>query len=379
MAARVVVVGGGVLGTMHAWEALQRGFEVVQLEREDGPRGASVRNFGLIWVSGRARGAELALALRARERWERIAADCPGIGFRANGSLTVAVRQPELAVLAEAAERPDAAERRLRLLDPDEARRVNPALAGSFLGALHCGADAAVEPRLVLGALREACQKTDRYRWLPGREVVGVADHQVTDDRGGVHDADLVVLCLGAWHRGVAAELVSGAPLRRVRLQMFETEPFAGPVTTSLADGDSLRYYPAFEGGALGGLAPQTPAAAEWAAQLLLVQRLHGGLTIGDTHTYDEPFPFDLEEAPTGHLLGVAGSLLGAIPGIARRWAGIYSQVVPAAGESQVVTAGEAVGPIYHRAEVAAGVQLVTGPGGRGMTLSPAIAEETFR
>ena len=45
---RVIVVGGGVLGTMHAVAARRRGLEVVHLEREPGPRGASVRNFGLV-------------------------------------------------------------------------------------------------------------------------------------------------------------------------------------------------------------------------------------------------------------------------------------------------------------------------------------------
>nr|WP_232241161.1 FAD-dependent oxidoreductase [Kutzneria sp. 744] len=49
---RVVVVGGGVLGTMHAWQAVQRGHEVLQIEREQQARGASVRNFGLVWVGG---------------------------------------------------------------------------------------------------------------------------------------------------------------------------------------------------------------------------------------------------------------------------------------------------------------------------------------
>ena len=53
---RVVVVGGGVLGTMHAVAARRRGLDVLHLEREPEPRGASVRNFGLIWVSGRAAG-----------------------------------------------------------------------------------------------------------------------------------------------------------------------------------------------------------------------------------------------------------------------------------------------------------------------------------
>jgi len=44
----VVVVGGGVLGFMHALEARRRGHPVTHLEREPGARGASVRNFGLM-------------------------------------------------------------------------------------------------------------------------------------------------------------------------------------------------------------------------------------------------------------------------------------------------------------------------------------------
>jgi glycine/D-amino acid oxidase-like deaminating enzyme len=35
-------------------------------------------------------------------------------------------------------------------------------------------------------------------------------------------------------------------------------------------------------------------------------------------------------------------------------------------------------GALYYRAEVEAGVVVVTGPGGRGMTMSPAIAAATF-
>ncbi len=147
---------------------------------------------------------------------------------------------------------------------------------------------------------------------------------------------------------------------------MLQTGPFAGRLTTSLADGDSLRYYPAYDLPARRGLPPQQPVAAETAAQLLLVQRLDGALTIGDTHSYAEPFPFDVDEAAYDHLRRQAEGLLGApLPPVRRRWSGVYSQV----------TGSE----LYHRSQVADRVILVTGPGGRGMTCSPAIAEETFR
>src|SRR4029077_5478305 len=104
---RVVVGGGGVLGIMHAVLGRARGLDVIHLERERGARGASVRNFGLIWVSGRSPGPELALAQRARTLWEELAAAVPQAGFRAHGSLTVAADDAELGLLKEAAALPD--------------------------------------------------------------------------------------------------------------------------------------------------------------------------------------------------------------------------------------------------------------------------------
>jgi len=366
---RVIVVGAGVLGTMHAWQAVERGHEVVHLEREAEARGASVRNFGLVWVSGRAAGEELATALRARELWERIGERVPGLHFRGNGSLTVVRSEAELAVAEQALTLPDADGRGYRLLDAAETRAVNPALRGSHLGALWCERDAAVEPRIAQPALRAALEASGRYTFLPGREVREVTGPAaVRDDHGQVHTGDLVILCTGAWLGGLVRELTPELPVRRVRLQMMQTDPLDEPLTTSVADGDSFRYYPAFAGKALDELKavqPQGAVAAEHRMQLLMVQRQDGGLTIGDTHEYDQPFGFDVVEEPYEHLAAVAEELLGRpLPRIRRRWAGVYAQCTDTTR-------------VVHREQVRDGVWLVTGPGGRGMTCSPAIAETT--
>src|SRR3984957_18081475 len=177
---RVVIVGGGILGTMHAVIARRRGLAVTHLEREQEGRGASVRNFGLVWVSGRRAGPELALALRARELWESIAADAPGTGFRPAGSLTIATTESELAVMRQAAELPDAKQREFELLSPADVAAVNPGLGGDFLGGLWCRADAIAEPRVALPALRSFLARGGPgYQWLPGREAVELADHGV--------------------------------------------------------------------------------------------------------------------------------------------------------------------------------------------------------
>ena len=366
---RIVVVGGGVLGTMHAVMARRRGFEVVQLEREAEARGASVRNFGLVWVSGRRPGAELGLALRARELWEELGDRMPGLGFRAAGSVTIATEDAELRLLKEAAGLPDADRRGFELLDPDGVRAINPALRGEFAGGLLCRADAIVEPRKALPALRAYLSAGGGYEWLPGREVTEIAPNAVRDHTGAWHQCDLVILCPGTAFTGVVGRYLpylARDGVRRVRLQMMQTAPMAQRLTTSVADGDSLRYYPAYDLPGRGQLAPQSGVAARTRAQLLLVQRVDGALTIGDTHEYDEPFAFDVDSDAYDHLAARAEALLGApIPRVQRRWAGVYSEV----------TVGQA---LYHRSEVEPGVVLITGPGGRGMTCSPAIAEETF-
>ncbi|MFF5827892.1 TIGR03364 family FAD-dependent oxidoreductase [Streptomyces bacillaris] len=367
---RVIVVGAGVVGTMHAWHAVSRGHEVVQIERESEARGASLRNFGQIWVSGRAGGEELETALRARELWEGIGRRVPGLGFRACGSLTP-LRTPAEAAVAEAAvARPDAAARGYKLLTAGEARALNPALRGEFTAALWCERDAAVEPRTAQLTLKRELLASGRYTYLGGREVREVVGSTaVRDDHGDVHAGDAVILATGAWLGGLVRELAGpDLPVRRVRLQMMQTDPLGEPLTTSVADADSFRYYPAYRGEALDALnahQPQDPVAAEHRMQLLMVQRNDGGLTIGDTHEYEHPFAFDTVEEPYEHLTRVVEAFLGrSLPRIRHRWAGVYAQCTDT---SRVV----------HRQQVADGVWLVTGPGGRGMTCSPAIAETT--
>jgi len=370
----VVVVGGGVLGAMHALSARERGCAVTHLEREADARGASVRNFGLVWVSGRRAGAELELAQRARDRWAVLGDRIRGLGLRGGGSVTLATGEAELRLLQEASTQPDAAARGWELLDPAAVRAVNPALRGEFAGGLWCRRDAIVEPREVPRAIRghllAQAAGTGRYRWCPGREAVEAAPHAVRDQTGAWHRGDLVVLCPGAAHGGLAGPHLAAfaePPVRRVRLQMLQTRAFGEKLTTSVADGDSLRYYPAYDLPARERLGRQEPVAERTGAQLLLVQRLDGSLTIGDTHEYVEPFAFDVDEDAYRHLLGRAEVLLGTpLPPVQRRWAGVYSQL----------TGGDS---IYHRSAVAPGVILVTGPGGRGMTCAPAIAEETFQ
>jgi FAD dependent oxidoreductase TIGR03364 len=362
---RAVVAGGGILGTWHALELCRAGYEVQHLDADPTPVGASVRNFGLLWVSGRRSGAELDVAQRSRRRWEEIAGDAAGIGFRANGSVTLAITEGERKVMETFAQHPDAADRSIVFLEPAELVALNPAVRGRVLGGLHCPDDAVVEPRQALGALRGYLLARAGYTFHAGRRVVGIEEGALVDATGTRWEADLLILATGAAFDHLPGTAGVSARLRRVRLQMLETAPFGPKLTTSVADADTLRYYPAYDVVDLDPLGPQSAVAAAHQLQLLLVQRLDGGLTIGDTHAHDEPFDFALAEDPYDELLARAATLLGtALPPVTRRWEGVYSQCLD--------------GDVCVREQLQPGVWMVTGPGGRGMTCAPGIAADTM-
>jgi hypothetical protein len=352
---------------MHAYFALKAGFEVVQVERDAEALSASVRNFGLIWVSGRESGSELDLAFRARTLWNEVGGEA-NIGFRGNGSLTIARSDAEFGVLQEAAAMSDASIRGFELLHKRDVQSLEPLLAGNYVGALRCTMDAVVEPAMLFVGLREFLRKNKNYQWINNFEAIKFANTESGNhiqSAGGIEiSGDLMVLCPGAAHEGFLREYMHDAPLRKVFLQMGATIPISEQLSHSVADSDSLRYYPAFKDLSLDRLPAQAKIAVEQKMQLLLAPRFDGSFTIGDTHLYQEPFSHEIIEEPYDHLLEVINSIFGREFKIGKRWSGVYSQSTST--------------DIYYRNEIAPGAVIVTGGGGRGNTLSPAIAEETI-
>ncbi len=365
--AHVLVIGAGIFGTMHAYFSLKAGHRVTLIERDAYPVSASVRNFGMIAVGGRAAGAELEHALRARELWAEISIEHAELTFRACGSIMVAKTDQELSVMAEVARYPDAGSREWRLLDRNEAREINPALRGAIAGGLYCGQDAAVEPETVLTEMRAIMSQNPDFRFLPNTEIVKIEEQEdivLTDRHGSEIHGDLAFVVPGADHSTLFPEILRAAPLRKVFLQMARLADPGVLVTTSVANADSLRYYPGYKGKALEALEPPRRIVEELTMQLLLQQRVDGTLTIGDTHVYQEPFPHEMREDAYHYLTEEIEAIFGTkAPHVLTRWTGVYSQ--------------NTTGDICVREKVSDRVMVVTGPGGRGNTLSPAIAEQS--
>ena len=171
----LLVVGGGVLGLAHGCLAARRGLSVRLLERSVFARGASVRNFGMVWPVGQPAGDRRTLALRSRALWAELAA-LAGFRCEPTGSLHVAHHADELAVLEEfAAVDPGAG---TTVLSAAEALAKSPRLCADGLrGALFSPHEANVDSPRAIAAL---------HRWLgeqPGCSVHhGLAASALTGD-----------------------------------------------------------------------------------------------------------------------------------------------------------------------------------------------------
>jgi glycine oxidase len=259
--ADLLVVGGGVIGLSVAWRASQRGMSVTVLERETIGCGTSRVAAGMLAPVAEAEFGEAArrvldLGLRSADMWPAFAQelqDASGqqIGFLSTGTLLLARDADEARELERQIVFRDSLGLATNRLRPSQAREREPALAPTVRLALEAPDDHSVDPRLVLAALRMACESAGVQLCehapvvrievdAPGGRVTGVTlgaeaaasrdagDSAASRARGERLTAEQVVVASGAWS-GQIAGVAERMPVRPVRGQLLRLRDPGGP------------------------------------------------------------------------------------------------------------------------------------------------------
>ena len=257
MSAEVLVVGGGVIGCVVAYElAARHGARVVVLERAVPGAEASSAAAGILGAQieshagpggklGKDAAAIFALMLDSRARHAELDARLReevglGTGHRNCGALRVIEAGGDrAAVEGEYAWQRDRGAV-VESLDDREVRRLEPALAASVLGAVHLPDEAQVDPPALLRALQQACAARG-VEFRSGILVRGVLAEagraRGVETSDGLMESDAIVIAAGSW-----SSLLSGMPrdLRSVRpvrgqIVQVETRP---PIVRRVVVGD---------------------------------------------------------------------------------------------------------------------------------------------
>jgi glycine cleavage system aminomethyltransferase T/glycine/D-amino acid oxidase-like deaminating enzyme len=267
--ARVVVVGGGVIGTSVAYHLALMGWkDIVLLERDRLTSGTTWHAAGLMVAFGSTSETSTEMRKYTRDLYSRLEAETgQATGFDPIGFIEVASDRDRL----EEYRRVSAFNRycgiNVHELSPREVQELfPPAKVDDIEAGFYVPEDGRVNPVDVTMALAKGA----RMRGV--RVIEGVAALGVTQQRGRVTGvttahgeicADVVVNCAGMWARQFGALAGVNIPNQAAEHYYLITEPIPGlPKMPVLEDPGCYGYYREEGGGLMVGLFE--PVCAPW-------------------------------------------------------------------------------------------------------------------
>ena len=369
----LLIVGGGALGTFHAYHALARGLKVALLERNQRPLSATVRNFGQVVPSGMdatwqrygRKSLEIYKDLQSR-------AD---MSVRAHGSIYFASDAEELQLIEELAAINKSQDYASQLLTQQECYARYPHLHPQYcMGGLFFPDEVSVNPRILIHRVRGYLMEDAQFSYFPNTLVQAIdsggAACVATDLRGQTYTAQQVIVCSGSEFEWLYPDLFMASDIELVKLQMLRLRPqqhvrIPGNILTGL----SIRRYESF------GECPSYPEIhareqadafwKKWGVHILFKQEDDGSIILGDSHEYADVQEKDnidhyLREEVTQYFIDEGAKIMNLEHWhIDEQWLGVYSQC-----KTQDIYQHTLDGKVH----------IVTGIGGKGMTGSPGFA-----
>ncbi|MCA3013269.1 MAG: FAD-dependent oxidoreductase [Myxococcaceae bacterium] len=284
--AKIVIIGGGIMGLALAWNLAERGeTDVVVLERGYLCAGASGRNGGGVRMQW-GTPTLIHLARRSIELMGRFARDLGiNVWLRQGGYLFLAKSEAVVAKLERSAALHNKHGVPTQILTADAARDVVPQL--SMVGVKAAAwnpLDGVIFPWPFLWGYAQAAKKrgvrVETFTRVTGFEQSQGRVRKVVTDRGDIA-CDTVVLAAGAWSPAVAALAGVRLPNEPHRHEICSSEPlkpFLGPLVSVLDSG--LYFSQSMRGELVGGMGdPKEPAGMNLGSTRRFLTRYAQALT----------------------------------------------------------------------------------------------------
>ncbi len=267
--ARVVIVGGGVIGTSVAYHLAAAGWnDVVLLEQGSLSCGTTWHAAGLVGLL-RATESGTRLVQYSAELYAGLEAETGlSTGYKQCGGVIVARTQDRMVQLRRTAATAAAYDLECAMLSPAEAAERWPVMAvEDLLGAIWLPGDGKANPTdltmsLARGARQRGARVFEHVRVLDFTTVEEPTGPRVTGvrtDQGDV-EAEVVVNCAGQWAKALADKVGVTVPLHSAEHFYVVTDQIDGvhPDLPILRDPDGYTYFKEEVGGlVVGGFEPE--------------------------------------------------------------------------------------------------------------------------
>jgi len=268
--ARVVVIGGGIIGTSVAYHLAHMGWkDVVLLEQDRLTSGTTWHAAGLMVTFGSTSETSTELRKYTRDLYSRLEAETgQATGFMAVGFIEIAADADRLEEYRRVAAFNRLCGVDVEEISPAEVKRLFPlASVDDMLAGFYVKGDGRVNPVDAAMALAKGATLAGA-RIVEGVRVTGILQKggRATGVRTAHGDiaAEFVVNCTGMWARQLGEEIGVAIPNQAAEHYYLITERIAGlpPGLPVLEDPASYAYYREESGGLLVGLFE--PVCAPW-------------------------------------------------------------------------------------------------------------------
>jgi glycine cleavage system aminomethyltransferase T/glycine/D-amino acid oxidase-like deaminating enzyme len=308
--ARVVVIGGGIIGTSVAYHLTALGWtDLVLLEQGSLSGGTTWHAAGLV---GLMRSTEngTRLVQYSADLYSRLEAETGlATGYKHCGGVTVARTPERMVQLRRTVATAEAFDLRCELISPARAKELYPLLeTEDLLGAIWLPDDGTANPTDVTQSLAKGARQRGA-RVFEHTRVIGIDSEGgratgVRTDHGDI-EAEVVVNCGGQWAKAIGAMCGVTVPLHSAEHFYVVTERIDGihrdlPI---LRDPDGYTYFKEEVGGlVVGGFEPQ---AKPWVAPDQLPYPFEFQLLAEDWDHFSVLMESALQRIPALHHTGI--------------------------------------------------------------------------
>lgn len=303
--ARIVIIGGGVIGTSVAYHLTAAGeTDVVLLEQGELSCGTTWHAAGLVGQL-RATQSGTRLVQYSTDLYARLESETGlSAGYKQCGGVTVARTEDRMTQLRRTAATAEAFDLECEILSPEAAQERFPLMAvDDLVGAIWLPGDGKANPTDLTLALAKGARQRGARVIEHLRVIEILVDNRVVSgvrtDRGDI-EAEIVVNCAGQWANRLAAGIGVTVPLHSAEHFYVVTDQIKGMHTDLpiLRDPDGYTYFKEEVGGlVVGGFEPQ---AKPWVSP--------------DKIPY--PFEFQLLDEDWDHFSILMDSALERIPAL---------------------------------------------------------------
>ncbi len=373
----VIIVGGGVLGTFHAYHALKLGLKVCLVEKDAFPKGATTQNFGQVVPSG------------MNVKWQKFGRESLqiykeiqslfDITVRQRGTVYLASNEEEEQLLVELRAINSNNDYCSKMLTPSECFNQYPGLQANYAKAgLYFPEEVTVEPRTMIHRLQRYLVDYMNLELIVNFPVTYCesinGEVEVHNSKHHKLVAEKVIVCNGNDFKTLYPEIFEISDLEVSKLQMMQTKPQENySLKGSVLTGWSIRRYEAFAEcpsyHAIKANEPKDSLQKKWGVHILFKQAFDGSVILGDSHQYADvhridDLGFDLDMDIDDFMLREAKKIF-QLPNydIQHRWYGMYSQCKTK--------------DIFNTT-IDKNIHVVTGIGGKGMTGSAGYSKKNI-